>query len=263
MLLSLLFQLDVEVVLLEEGDSGENSGPVTSNLASEGGGEDVAGTDETMDYCVTCLESCCKPWACCGDEVRMLAVVNRRPRTAMDQQLESYRQVDRDNTNEFAFITINLPVGPLPLRDGSTEVEERVKACKAMMDKLKSRPEPWIIYQLSRFLRNTLGSWGYVVFALFNLRKASGYLSNLPGPRKPITIAGQQIVSMYNCVVPTCFGLGISILSYNGQIRLACSGDGSIMPRERVLNLLGKCDKAFNEICAAGRAQVGKSPKAE
>ena len=61
-------------------------------------------------------------------------------------------------------------------------------------------------------------------------RKASAVVSNVPGPQAPLHLCGQRISEMYFWVPQSgTIGLGISILSYAGQVYF-----GLIADRKRV-----------------------------
>ena len=81
----------------------------------------------------------------------------------------------------------------------------------------------------------------------FLLRKITGYFSNLPGPRAKLAIAGVNIDAMCNVVAPMFFGIGVSVLSYNGDIVVAISTNDAAVARPA--DLLRHVEDAFEAIC--------------
>ena len=61
--------------------------------------------------------------------------------------------------------------------------------------------------------------------------KATAVMTNVPGPREPIYFAGKPMRSMMFWVPQSArLGLGISILSYAGQVRLGVATDAALVP---------------------------------
>ena len=178
--------------------------------------------------------------------------------------------------NKFSLVFLPLPVH---LEDPIL----RLKEVKQRMDRLKTSPDPYINFGL-------LSSIGYLppgiakkAAALFG-NKASGVLTNVPGPREPLYFAGKKI-DKFMFWVPRSgrIGLGISILSYNGNLVVGIASDEKLMPDPEVLlegfedefnHLLdlvqsGKIDDAplvlhdrYQEARAAAEAEEPKQKKA-
>ena len=68
--------------------------------------------------------------------------------------------------------------------------------------------------------------------------KTTAVLSNVPGPRKSRYIAGARIKEQMFWVPQTGdLGLGLSIISYAGQIQFGLVGDAKLFPSpERIIN---------------------------
>ena len=61
--------------------------------------------------------------------------------------------------------------------------------------------------------------------------KASGILTNVPGPREPLYFAGSEIKNIMFWVPRAGdVGLGVSILSYNGKVSVGIAADEGLMP---------------------------------
>ena len=130
--------------------------------------------------------------------------------------------------NKFSLVFLPLPVH---LEDPVL----RLKEVKQRMDRLKKSPDPYINFGL-------LSSIGYLppaiakkAAALFG-NKASGVLTNVPGPREPLYFAGKKI-DKFMFWVPRSghIGLGISILSYNNKVIVGLASDEGLMPDPEVL----------------------------
>ena len=130
--------------------------------------------------------------------------------------------------NKFSLVFLPLPVH---LEDPIL----RLKEVKQRMDRLKKSPDPYINFGL-------LNSIGYLppgiakkAAALFG-NKASGVLTNVPGPRQPLYFAGKKI-EKFMFWVPRSgrIGLGVSILSYNENVIVGIASDEGLMPDPEVL----------------------------
>jgi hypothetical protein len=64
--------------------------------------------------------------------------------------------------------------------------------------------------------------------------KATAVMTNVPGPRETIFLAGKPLRSMMFWVPQSArLGLGVSILSYAGQVRLGVATDSGLVPDPR------------------------------
>jgi len=130
--------------------------------------------------------------------------------------------------NKFSLVFLPLPVH---LEDPVL----RLKEVKRRMDQLKTSPDPYINFAL-------LSAMGYLppvlakkAAALFG-NKASGVLTNVPGPRQPLYFAGQKIENFMFWVPRSGqIGLGISIFSYDGKVTVGVASDEGLMPDPEVL----------------------------
>jgi len=130
--------------------------------------------------------------------------------------------------NKFSLVFLPLPVH---LKDPVL----RLKEVKRRMDRLKTSPDPYINFAL-------LSAMGYLPPALAKKaaavfgNKASGVLTNVPGPRQPLYYAGREIKNLMFWVPRSGqIGLGISILSYNGKVTVGIASDDGLMPDPEVL----------------------------
>jgi WS/DGAT/MGAT family acyltransferase len=143
--------------------------------------------------------------------------------------------------NKFSLVFLPLPVH---LEDPIL----RLKEVKRRMDRLKTSPDPLINFVL-------LSAMGYLppmvakrASAFFG-NKASGVLTNVPGPRQPLYFAGQRIENFMFWVPRSGkIGLGISIFSYDGKVTVGIASDEGLMPDPEIL--LEGFEEEFNSLLA-------------
>jgi hypothetical protein len=122
------------------------------------------------------------------------------------------------------------------------------------MDHLKKSPDAFINFGLlsamgllpSAITKRTAHMFG---------NKASGVLTNVPGPKQPLYFAGKKISNIMFWVPRSgMVGLGISIFSYNGKVTVGIASDEGLMPDPEVL--LEGFEEEFNHLL--GLVQSGK-----
>jgi WS/DGAT/MGAT family acyltransferase len=149
--------------------------------------------------------------------------------------------------NKFSLVFLPLPVY---LEDPVL----RLKEVKRRMDHLKTSPDPYINFVL-------LSSIGYLppglaqkAAQLFG-NKASGVMTNVPGPQQPLYFSGSKIENIMFWVPRSGkIGLGISILSYDGKVTVGIASDEKLMPDPEVL--LEGFEEEFNYLLEL--VQTGK-----
>ncbi len=141
--------------------------------------------------------------------------------------------------NKFSLIMLDLPL----------HIEDPVKRLieiKKRMDELKDSPEAFVGYQGLKVLGltpNKIGKKGAKVFS----NKVSAILSNVPGPRMPLYFADNKIKNILFWVPRIGkTTLGISLMSYDGNVQLGIATDSSIAPDpEKITDYF---EKEFKEI---------------
>lgn len=129
--------------------------------------------------------------------------------------------------NRFGLVFLELPV------DAATPAA-RFDAVRARTAALKGRPDAVATLGLLAGLGRipALEPWA----ARFFSRKASLVITNVPGPRSPLHLAGSRIdQAMFWVPHPSTLGLGVSILSYSGEIRIGVRADEAVLPRPEEL----------------------------
>ena len=158
-----------------------------------------------------------------GLTLRATVPVNLRPRAHA-----------RRLGNHFGLVFLDLPVG-------ECRPEHRVRAVAAAMRELKNSRQAVVSYGL-------LGVLGMAPTALQRhaldllSAKATTVATNVPGPKQPLYLAGARIEEMMFWVPQTGgIGMGISLLSYAGQVYFGLIADSCRLPEpDRVTN-------AFNQ----------------
>ena len=146
--------------------------------------------------------------------VRAIVPVNLRP---------PGEPIDEERGNWFGLVFVDLPID-------LDDMDARVRAIKRGMDRIKASEEPVV----SLAVLNTLGRSPAVVEHIANelfARKSSIVVSNVPGPRKPVSLAGRRIRDIVFWVPhPSGLACGASILSYAGSVRVGIRSDRAVLP---------------------------------
>lgn len=130
--------------------------------------------------------------------------------------------------NKFGLVFLSLPVGV-------RKTGHRLRELKANMDQLKRSPEAFVVYGLLRLFGNTNAAIQSKIVKLLS-KNASAVMTNVPGPRAPIAFAGSEIEHfMFWVPVSGRLGLGLSILSYNDQVRVGITTDQNLVPDPEAL----------------------------
>jgi len=136
--------------------------------------------------------------------------------------------------NHFGLVFLDLPIG---IRDPL----ERLFAVHASMSALKSSYQPVLTLGLMATLGMLPGSVETAAIDLLST-KATAVATNVPGPSQPRYMAGRHISRMIFWVPQSGdIGLGISILSYAGQVQFGLIADYKRVPDPSALAVL------FNE----------------
>jgi diacylglycerol O-acyltransferase len=152
-------------------------------------------------------------------DVPVLVPVDLRP---PDQPLP------RELGNEFGFFFVSLLAG-------IADPRERLLATHRHTEELKSSPEALVTI-------GVLAGMGAVPSPLedfsvaFFVSKVSGLVTNVPGPRQPVYIAGQKVAGVIGWV-PRGGDLtfGAAIFSYDGTVTVGMASDAGAIPDPHTL----------------------------
>ncbi len=147
-----------------------------------------------------------------GLDIRAVVPVNLRPESDIIKL-----------GNRFGLVFLALPIG-------IADRGERLIELKKRMDAIKKSSEPMVIYGLLNAVGITGPKIESLALKLFG-SKATAVMTNVPGPREEIYLAGKAMRSMMFWVPQSArLGLGVSILSYAGQVRLGVATDAGLAP---------------------------------
>jgi len=158
-----------------------------------------------------------------ADEVIVIVPVDLRPAGA---------PLPAGLGNQFGLVFVRLPTG-------ETDQGRRRARVKAQMDQVKSSREGAFVYtmlqQMGQLPAAVQNAW-VDAFA----GKATAIITNVSGPSHPVQIAGTPVAGMMGWVPVTGpLGLGLSIVSYAGQLSVGLASDAHLLPgHDRLLALL-------------------------
>ena len=158
-----------------------------------------------------------------AEEVIVIVPVNLRPAGA---------PLPAGLGNEFGLVFVRLPTG-------ETGEGHRRARVKAQMDQVKGSREGVFVYTMLEWM-------GQLPAAVQNAwvdafaGKATAIVTNVSGPRHQVQIAGTPVAGMAGWVPVTGpLGLGLSIVSYAGQLSVGLASDAHLLPdHDRLLALL-------------------------
>jgi diacylglycerol O-acyltransferase / wax synthase len=147
-----------------------------------------------------------------GLSIRASVPVNLRP-------LEEAHKLG----NSFGLVFLSLPIGIVdPIK--------RLRAIKQEMDGLKRSPEALVAFGVLSVMGLAPVEVEQVGLRFFGA-KATAVLTNVPGPRVPLYLAGRKLERvMFWVPMSGRLGLGISILSYAGGVMLGVASDEGLVP---------------------------------
>lgn len=152
-----------------------------------------------------------------GLDFRAAVPVNLRP---MERALEL--------GNEFALVFLPLPVG-------IEDPHDRLLTLKKRMDAIKDSPEALITFGILNLLGMSPQQIADQIVVLFGA-KATAVMTNVPGPRMTLYLAGAAVDNMMFWVPQSGrLGLGVSIISYDGQVTLGVATDAGLVPNPEAI----------------------------
>jgi diacylglycerol O-acyltransferase / wax synthase len=148
-------------------------------------------------------------------------------RAAMPVNLRSLDKMS-ELGNRFGLIFLSLPLGEDDPVSRLAELRKRALA-------LKRSAEPVVVYAILRLLGLVPLAVQKLVVKIFGT-KATAVMTNVPGPREVLYLAGTPIQELFFWVPQSGkLGLGISIISYAGHVRLGLASDAGLVPDPEVI----------------------------
>ncbi len=147
-----------------------------------------------------------------GVNIRAIVPVNLRPPDDKEQL-----------GNKFGLVFLSLPIGIKdPLR--------RLRVLKHRMDAIKNSPEAVVAFGILNAIGMTPTQIEAIITKIFGI-KGTAVMTNVPGPRKVLYLAGSPLQKLVFWVpAPANLGIGVSILSYAGQVILGVATDACLVP---------------------------------
>lgn len=125
--------------------------------------------------------------------------------------------------NRFGLVFLSLPIG----------IEDPLKRfviLKQRMDKIKATPEAIAAFGIINFMGISPSRVENLIRDVFGL-KGSMVITNVPGPQEILYLAGGKIDGlMFWVPTPANLSLGLSILSYAGEVIVGVATDAGIIP---------------------------------
>ncbi len=154
--------------------------------------------------------------------------------------------------NRFGLVFAELPIGlrhPL----------QRLYAVHAAMQELKGSAQAAATLGMLSVLGTLPSAAAEPTAALFSA-KASLVVSNLPGPRERLHLAGAEITKMLFWVPEAgSIGTGVSILTYRGEVQFGVISDREMIPRpdELVVMFAAELERLVYVVLLGGAALLG------
>lgn len=136
--------------------------------------------------------------------------------------------------NQFGLVFLTLPVGIVDPR-------ERLAAVRRRMRSLRASAEPLVVLRVLAAMGRLPLALQKIGVSLFGA-KATAVLTNVPGPREPLFISGRKIREIFFWVPQAGhLGIGISIFSYAGAVRIGIGTDAGLVPDpERIVEAIDR-----------------------
>lgn len=158
----------------------------------------------------------------------------RQQELAPDLEIRSVVPVDLSGDqgarlgNHFGMVFLSLPVG-------ERDPRARLLKVRQHMDSIKRSAEAVVVFEVLSAVGAIPEQVEQKIIEWFG-GKATAVVTNLPGPRQPLYLAGSRLESvMYWVPQSGRLGLGVSILSYNGRVRVGVASDAGLIPQPSLL----------------------------
>jgi WS/DGAT/MGAT family acyltransferase len=165
------------------------------------------------------------------------------------------RKVEFDLGNKFGLVFLTLPIG-------IADPVERLREVKRCMDELKSTPESAVVFGLMNVMGAVPAELQDIAVAFFGA-KATGVMTNAPGPKEKLYLAGAPLDTIMFWVPQSGrLGLGVSILSYARQVWLGVATDEGLVPDpETIVKAFHREFDALSRIAQRKQARRSKAAR--
>ena len=132
-------------------------------------------------------------------------------------------ELPKELGNHFALVMMPMPLG---VDDPDTLLAE----VRHRMMRIKNSAEPAVLYGIQRVIAETPAAVS-VPLTNYVANKAVGVLTNVPGPRGPMALAGTEVAGILGWVPSSGDQpLGLCIFSYNGAVNIGIAADARLLP---------------------------------
>lgn len=130
---------------------------------------------------------------------------------------------DEELGNRFGLVFLTLPIGYAKTGRG-------VRLIKRRLDGLKASPEASVVAWVIRLVGLLPALVDRLLLGFFGA-KATLVATNLPGPRQPLELSGHRLQKIaYWVPMSGRLGLGVSFLSYAGNLQMGVISDAGLIP---------------------------------
>ena len=152
-------------------------------------------------------------------DVRAIVPFNLRP---LDEP------IPRDLGNRFGLVYLDLPVG-------TAGRSRRLAAMSERMTEIKNSAEGVVSYGILELVGQVPASVEKLAIQVF-ASKASAVMTNVPGPRHRVTMAGRTLLGTTGWPpMSGDIGLSVSVFSYAGEVTVGFMVDRAMVPDVRAL----------------------------
>jgi WS/DGAT/MGAT family acyltransferase len=143
-------------------------------------------------------------------------------RCAMPVNLRPFEEM-ADLGNRFGLIFLSLPLG-------ISDPLARLEAMRRRSNALKRSAEPLVVFRVLDLIGRLPMAAHRLVVSIFQA-KATAVFTNVPGPRETLWLAGMPVRDIFFWVPQAGrLGLGVSIFSYAGGVRMGVGTDAGLVP---------------------------------
>jgi diacylglycerol O-acyltransferase len=170
------------------------------------------------------------------EEIRAYMPFNLRP---------PQEPIPRELGNLFGLVMLTLPIGVAARR-------ERLACVQRRMTEIKGTGEGRVAFD-GLCMMGISPPGGERLWMDFFSAKTTVVVSNMPGPDKPIRLAGVAVKGMFIMAPRTgSVGLGVSIFSYNGRVSFGVTADAGLVPDpDKLLRAIVAELRAMRRLAAA------------
>jgi diacylglycerol O-acyltransferase len=123
----------------------------------------------------------------------------------------------------------------LPMVLGVRESRALLREMHGRMNRIKNSAEPVLIYGVQRMIAETPAAVS-VRLTNFVANKSAGIITNVPGPRGPMGLAGTEVTAVLGFVpMSGDQPMGLCIFSYNGAVNIGIATDAALVPDPELL----------------------------